>query len=56
MSRQVSPATDRVYGLQRVTRVWGIARPLGSFLAPRNTGCLSSEYRATGQPSRSRRR
>ena len=26
MSRQVSPATDRVYGLQRVRRVWGIAR------------------------------
>ena len=55
MSRQVSPAMDRVYGLQRVRRVWGIARPLGSFLATRNTGCLS-EYRATGQPSRSRRR
>ena len=26
MSRQVSPSTDRVYGLQRVTRVWGVAR------------------------------
>jgi transposase InsO family protein len=26
MSRQVSPATDRVYGLQRVTRLWGISR------------------------------
>jgi putative transposase len=26
MSRQVSPSTDRVYGLQRVTRIWGVAR------------------------------
>ena len=26
MSRQVSPSTDRVYGLQRVTRVWRVAR------------------------------
>jgi putative transposase len=26
MSRQVSPATDRVYGLLRVTRLWGVSR------------------------------
>jgi putative transposase len=26
MSRQVSPSTDRGYGLQRVTRVWRVAR------------------------------
>ena len=26
MSRQVSPSTDKVYGLQRVTRCWGVAR------------------------------
>jgi putative transposase len=26
MSQQVSPSTDQVYGLQRVTRVWGISR------------------------------
>jgi putative transposase len=26
MSRWVSPSTDQVYGLQRVTRLWGIAR------------------------------
>jgi putative transposase len=26
MSRQVSPSTEQVYGLQRVTRIWGIAR------------------------------
>jgi transposase InsO family protein len=26
MSRQVSPATERVYGLQRVTRIWGVSR------------------------------
>jgi putative transposase len=26
MSRRVSPSTDRAYGLQRVTRVWGVAR------------------------------
>src|SRR5687768_12257727 len=26
VSRQVSPATERVYGLQRVTRVWGVSR------------------------------
>jgi transposase InsO family protein len=26
MSQRVSPATDQVYGLQRVTRVWGISR------------------------------
>jgi transposase InsO family protein len=26
MSRQVSPSTSRVYGLQRVTRIWGVSR------------------------------
>src|SRR3954465_15458351 len=26
MSRQVSPSRDRVYGLQRVTRIWGVSR------------------------------
>ena len=26
MSRQVSPSTDQVYGLSRVTRLWGISR------------------------------
>jgi transposase InsO family protein len=26
MSRQVSPSTDRVYGLQRVTRIWSVSR------------------------------
>jgi putative transposase len=26
MSRQVSSSTDRVYGLQRVTRIWGVSR------------------------------
>ena len=26
MSRQVSPATGQVYGLQRVTWVWGVSR------------------------------
>ena len=26
MSRQVSPSTEQVYGLQRVTRIWGISR------------------------------
>jgi putative transposase len=26
MSRQVSPSTDQVYGLQRVTRSWGVSR------------------------------
>ena len=26
MSRQVSPSTGRVYGLQRVTRLWGVSR------------------------------
>jgi len=26
MSRRVSPATGRAYGLQRVTRIWGVAR------------------------------
>jgi transposase InsO family protein len=26
MSRQVSPATGQAYGLQRVTRLWGVAR------------------------------
>ncbi len=25
MSRQVSPSTDKVYGLQRVTRMWGVS-------------------------------
>jgi putative transposase len=26
MSYQVSPSTDQVYGLQRVTRIWGVSR------------------------------
>ena len=26
MSRQVSPSTVRVYGLQRVTQIWGVSR------------------------------
>jgi putative transposase len=26
MSRQVSPSTGRIYGLQRVTRIWGVSR------------------------------
>ena len=26
MSRLVSPSTGQVYGLQRVTRVWGVSR------------------------------
>jgi putative transposase len=26
MSRQVSPSTNRAYGLQRVTRIWGVSR------------------------------
>ena len=26
MSRQTSPATEQVHGLQRVTRIWGVAR------------------------------
>ena len=26
MSRQVSPSTDQAYGLQRVTRLWGVPR------------------------------
>ena len=26
MSRQVSPSTAQVYGLLRVTRLWGVAR------------------------------
>ena len=26
MSRQVSPSTDQVYGLERVARIWGISR------------------------------
>ena len=26
MSRRVSPATGRAYGLQRVTRLWGVSR------------------------------
>ncbi len=26
MSRQVSPSTDQVYGLQRVTHLWGVSR------------------------------
>ena len=32
MSRQVSPSTDQVYGLQRVTRLWGIST--GNPLSP----------------------
>jgi hypothetical protein len=26
MSHQVSPSTSQVYGLQRVTRIWGVSR------------------------------
>jgi len=25
MSRRVSPSTNQVYGLQRVTRIWGVS-------------------------------
>ena len=25
MSRQVSPSTDKIYGLQRVARLWGVS-------------------------------
>ena len=26
MSRRVSPSTNQVYGLQQVTRIWGVSR------------------------------
>src|SRR3954468_2309024 len=26
MSRQISPSTDKVYGLERITRLWGVSR------------------------------
>jgi putative transposase len=26
MSRQISPSTDKVYGLERVSRLWGVSR------------------------------
>ena len=26
MSRQVSPSVGKIYGLQRVTRIWGVSR------------------------------
>ena len=26
MSHKVSPSTERCYGLQRVTRIWGVSR------------------------------
>src|SRR5689334_1252403 len=26
MSRRVSPSTDKVYGVERVTRLWGVSR------------------------------
>src|SRR4051794_33041974 len=26
MRRQVSPSTDKIYGLQRVARLWGVSR------------------------------
>jgi putative transposase len=26
MSRRVSPSTDEVYGVERVTRLWGVSR------------------------------
>src|SRR3954464_3367059 len=26
MSRQISPSTDQVYGLERITRLWGVSR------------------------------
>ena len=28
MSHQVSPSTVRVYGLQRVTQIWGVSRAI----------------------------
>ena len=26
MSRRVSPSTDKPYGIERVTRLWGVSR------------------------------
>ena len=42
MSRRVSPSTDKVYGLQRVTRIWGVSR--------------ATVYRHRQQPEASERR
>ena len=66
MSRQVSPSTDRVYGLQRVTRLWGVARATvyrhrrpdrGELRGPGPVGAMSDlSLRSVGTfgPARSR--
>ena len=48
MSRQVSPSTDQVYGLQRVTRIWGVSRAT-VYRHRHQPAALGAEYLAAGQ-------
>ena len=50
MSRQVSPSTERVYGLQRVTRIWGISR--ATIYRHRRRAGGAQEARAAGRDVR----
>ena len=50
MSRQVSPSTEQVYGLQRVTRIWGIVT--GDHLPPSARAGGAQEARAAGRDVR----
>lgn len=61
MSRQVSPSTGRVYGRQRVARLWGVARATiyrhrrpedhGERPRPGPQGAMSDEDLARGDPA-----
>ena len=53
MSRQVSPSTDRGYGLQRVTRVWRVARATIYRIA---TEQMQSSAESPGRRARGRTR
>ncbi len=48
MSRQISPSAAKIYGLQRVTRVWGVARVRDLLLTAPAAGLLAEAEAQTG--------
>ena len=60
MSRQVSPSTAKAYGIERVTRLWGVSRatvyrhrrPIGGHRA-RRPGPLGARWRTRTWSGRS---
>jgi hypothetical protein len=45
MSRQISPSMNKVYGLHRVTRIWGVSR--ATVYRPPSSGGYAQETRTT---------